>query len=406
MKNRFSIQYLILILCLVSSGLLQAEDNQYVLAEESYNVLTSVREAMEQQDYQTAGRKLDELLASDLKPYDMAVAYQTLGYIQMSTGKNAGAVRSFDKALEGDRLPAEVQHQIHYLLAQLYIQESDYQNGIRYLETWLDKEPSPDKSALVLAAISYYQLENYKEMIKMARRALDISGKPDPSLYELLISGYFKIQDYKNAAALLEKMVVLFPDNNNYWLQLAMSHQLGNNPEKAMAIFEIALAMDILDENQLLQLAHLYLAENLPYKAARLLERNIEEGKIEKTAGTLELLANSWLLAKEHKNAIRVLNRLATLSNDPEIYFRLGQINFDQGNWQETITALESAISKKPEHNIAETQLLLGIAAYHTGNTVVSTRALNEAANYNETRKQALWWLNKLNEEMENSEKG
>ena len=400
MVQKTCIRLLFIILCLVSPSLFSEEDNQHALTEDSYNVLLSVREAMEQQDYQTAEKKLNELLATDLKPYDQAVAYQTLGYIQISTSKFAGAINSFGRALENGLLPAEVQHQIHYILAQLYIQNANYQEGIRYLKNWLEEEPSPDKNALLLAATTYYQLDNYKDTIKMARRAIELSDKPDPSLYELLISGYFKTRDYKNAVALLKDMVVLFPEKDNYWLQLATSHQLDNNPVKAIAVYEIALAKGILNEKNLLQLIHLYLAENLPYKAASLLGEKMQKNEIENSVENLELLANSWLLAREFTSAITTLEILADISNDPEAYFRLGQINFEQENWQGTVDALELAISNKIDKHIAETQLLLGIAAYHAGKTSKSTQALNEATEYNETRKQALWWLNKIEEEV------
>jgi tetratricopeptide (TPR) repeat protein len=126
----------------------------------------------------------------------------------------------------------------------------------------------------------------------------------------------------------------------------------------------------------------------------------MHRGRINKSVDNLELLANSWLLAREYDRATEVLANIAQIKNDPAIYFRIGQVYFEQEKWQNAITALEQAVKDDKLNNIAEAWLLLGIAAYHNNDHSRSAKALNRASNFKNTNEQAQWWLNKLGSKM------
>lgn len=390
-------------LCLLFSSLpvVAADEEEYALDQKSYDALTSARELMQDEAYTRAKEILKKLLATDIKPYDRAVTHQTLGYIYISTNDYPAAIDSFTQALEGGYLPDDVIHQINFAMAQLLIQQARYQEGINYLEKWIQKEARPDKQAYLLAASAYYQLEVYDKMIPMVQKAIAASDKPDQSLYEMLLAGYFQTGNFSQAVSTLENMIKMFPEKDEYWLQLAASYHRMENYKKALAIYEIAKTRGILDKDRMLQLARLYLNESLPYKAGKLLEEQISKGTLDNSIENLEMLANSWLLAREHDKAVSVLKELAERQNDPQIYYRIGRISFEQDNWQEAVDALERAIKFDLKDNVAEAYLLLGIAAYKLENNSVSARALTEASGYDNTREQARWWLNQLGRRME-----
>lgn len=390
-------------LCLLFSSLpvIAADDEEYALDRKSYDSLTSARELMQEEAYTRALEILEKLLATDIKPYDRAVTYQTLGYIYISMNDYPAAIESFTQALEGGYLPVDVIHQLNFTMAQLLIQQARYQEGINYLEKWLQDEPGPDKQAWLLAASAYYQLEAYDKMIPMVQKAIAASDKPDQSLYEMLLAGYFQTGNFSQAGATLEDMIKLFPEKDEYWLQLATSYHRMENYKKALAIYEIAKTRGILDKDRMLQLARLYLNGSLPYKAGKLLEEQIDNGTLENSIENLEMLANSWLLAKEYEKAVSVLKELADRQQDPQIYYRIGRISFEQDNWQKAVDAFERAIKNDLKENVAEAHLLLGISAFKLKNNTVSARALTEASGYDSTREQASWWLNQLSRRME-----
>lgn len=378
----------------------QSQD-QPALTRESYDVLNSARELMEENKFTEAESKLRQLLDTNPDRYDEAVTWQTLAHIYISTNDYRKAADCFIKSVKFDVLPENVTHEIYYNIARLLAVTNRYKESLEYLLPWFEREPSPGADAHILAASVFYELKDFPHMISHVQKAIQLSPKPDKALYDMLLTGYYQTEDFKQAANLLEKMIVLYPDDGMYWTQLAATYQLSKQYRKALAMYELALKKGLLDEANTLRLVHLYLQENLPYKAASLLSEKIESGILQKTAENLELLANSWLLARETGNAITALSHLANIKNDPDIYYRIGRLHFDQENWEDAISSLEKATKIENPDTQAEAYLLMGIAAYHLNQTAQSSRALNKALSREITREQANWWLNKLGKKLE-----
>ena len=398
--NRIFIVLIAVIFILIGSAVYAAEkEDKYLLSGKSYEVLTDARELMEKKEFTTAESRLNKLLNSDISNYEKAVIYQTLGYIYISLNQFDEATGVFIKSLKDDALPPEVAHSIEYNIAQLLAQAGKYKDSLEYLTHWFEKEKSPDTEAQVLIASLYYQLEDYSKMIPHIQSAINDSTKPQKAWYEMLLSGYYQINELNEAASLLEKMVKLYPDSTNYWLQLAAIYYRIKNYNKALAIYRIAYTKGILDEENTLRLANLYLNAQLPYQAGKLLDENIQQGKMAKSVDNLKLLANSWSLAREYDRAISALLELAGENNDPDTYFRIGQLYFQQQKWHDAVTMLGRASKNNKLENKAEAFLLLGIAAYHDGEKAQSAEALKKAVSYKNTKEQAEWWLNKLEKE-------
>ena len=57
-----------------------------------------------------------------------------------------------------------------------------------------------------------------------------------------------------------------------------------------------------------------------PYRAAVLLEASMADESVERDAKSLELLANSWLMARENSRAVEPLTKAAELSEKGDVY--------------------------------------------------------------------------------------
>ena len=396
-----------LAILLSCAALSQGQENQRVLPESTYKSLNSVQEVMDLGEHETAEEILIKLLSKPAdNPYETAVINQTLGYVYIAMDENEKAATAFIKAVEHNVLPNEVIHELYYIIAQLLIHSGKYVEGIDYFQKWLVLEGNPGADAHLLAATAYYQLGNYQGMIPHMQDAIRKSDNPEQSWYELLLTGYFETKDFNSAAELLEKMVNLYPDENDYWLRLAGVYQQLKQDEKALAILELALGKGILGEPEILQLTQIYLYLDLPYKAATLINDELDKGTISRTRETLELLANSWLLAREKERAAQALNELATISDDIFVIYKLGQIYFEMEKWDAAIDSLETAIKNRNPEYEADAWLLLGIAAYHNNDNIRSLKAFNQALSFDSTKEQAQWWLDKLNNEQMAIENG
>ncbi len=388
--------------CLVQA---KEEDKRYLLTKGTYDLLNVVRANMEENSYHTAIQKLTVYLDEEnIKAYDKAVINQTLGYAYNAQENYKLSIESFVKAVSTNALPDKVTHELTYIIAQLYIHAEEYTEGLSYLDKWFEKESNPSSEAHLLAASAYYQINQFKKLIPHAKYAIEKSDAPQQSWYELLIAGYYETKMYRDAALLLETMINKYPDNDSYWLQLVAVYQQNKQETKALAISELAYEKGILKGDDIIQLAQTYLYLQLPLEAAAILDSEINNGTIDSSKANIELLSNSWLLAHDEEKAAFTLEQYISKFNDISLNYKLAHIYVELENWDKAKNTLETVVTDKnitTQPKIEATAwLLLGISSYHKKDTVRSTQALNKALAFKETRDQAKWWLNQIEEEV------
>ena len=381
------------------------ENGEYLLSEKLYQPLQEIQKLMDENKYPEARTKLAELLTRDLSNYEKAVLNQTLGYIYNAMEQYSEALDAFVTSLEFGALPDDVTLNLTYIIAQLYAQQGDLKQSRDYLETWLNKTPRPGVDAHIFAATVYYQLEEYADMVPHLKQALRTSEDPENYWYEMLFVAYYELEQYENASNTLVNMIKRFPEKSDYLLYLANTYLQADNNRKAIAVYELADKKNLLTEIEIKQLVNLYLVENIPHKAALFLEEKLGKNFIPRSRENLDLLANSWIRSNEDDKALQVLNDIAQMSGDPDVYLRIGQIYFKQHRWEKAQAALEEANNIDDNTKNARANLLLGIAAYHNEQVAISNKALNKASTNESTKQQAEWWLAKLNRKIENASK-
>jgi tetratricopeptide (TPR) repeat protein len=377
------------------------ENGEYLLSEKLYQPLQEIQKLMDENKYPEARTKLAELLTRDLSNYEKAVLNQTLGYIYNAMEQYSEALDAFVTSLEFGALPNDVTLNLTYIIAQLYAQQGDLKQSRDYLETWLNNTPTPGIDAHIFAATVYYQLEEYADMVPHLKQALRISEDPENYWYEMLFVAYYELEQYENAGNTLVNMIKRFPEKSDYWLYLANTYLQADNNKKAIAVYELADKKNLLTEIEIKQLVNLYLVEDIPHKAALFLEEKLGKNIIPRSRENLDLLANSWIRSNEDDKALQVLNDIAQMSGDPDVYLRIGQIYFKQHRWEKAQAALEEANNIDDNNKNARANLLLGIAAYHNDQVAISNKALNKASTNESTKQQAEWWLAKLNRKIE-----
>lgn len=388
------------LLSIILAGLLlqtnlPAAEKKYQLLAKSQQTLTNVQQLMEQNKYQEAVPILNDLLKSTShRKYDLAVTYQTLGYVHSGLNDHNKAVQAFTRAIQIGSLPGSIMHELRFAVAQLLIHKGDYKEGIKFLTQWFRQERNPPAQAHFMAATAYYNLKEYKQMVHQANNAISKRDNPPSLWYELLLAGYYETNNYIKAAELMEKMLKLFPDKDEYWMQLAGIYLTIKREKKALAMMELAYVKGLMSKNdELLQLARTYLYLEMPYKAANLIETEMDRKRIKQDKDSLILLADSWLLAQERKPGIKALAQAADTYKDSDLYYRLGQLYVDEEAWDRAIEALSKVTADSSYSNIADAYLLLGIAAFEGDEKVRSYKALSKALNYKHTKKQAQQWI-------------
>jgi tetratricopeptide (TPR) repeat protein len=376
---------------------LSAEEQKYLLDQKTHTVLSECHQYIEDGKNADAIKKLKQLLVSDkIKDYDAAVVYQTLGFAEYNIGNFTISADNFIKALSFKALPKDVTHQLNYSTSEILLQIDKPKEALQYLSKWFTDEATPNAEAHILAATINYKIKNYKEMVAHAEKALSLSDDPPLNWYELLLTGYYEAKSYKKAASLVEKIISKDPQKTNYWLHLAEIYQRMKQDKKALAIYELAYTKKILKPDDVLRLINNYLYLDMPYKAAVILEKEINNGDIQPDKKMLTLLADSWLLAHENERVKTVYKEILKKFNDDSTRLRLGQLYIQTKEWDKTIEVLDVKFNTDDNTFISKAKLLLGIAQFHAKELLKATQAFTHALSDQSTKEQANWWLNHI----------
>jgi len=369
----------------------------HALSSQVYQQLTEVRELMDRSAYMAAEKRLKGLLPQ-LAPggYEKAVGLQMLALVQGARHRYRQAAQSLAESVALEALPDHAQQQARYDLAQLYLAADAPAQAVMELETWFDHADQPSAGAYFLLGSAHVQLKQYREAIAPLQRAIEAAQSPDETWYQTLLGAHYQLADYPSCAEVLEAMVRLFPERD-YWQQLAGIYLLLNRDERALTVLELAYRQKRLQREQdLLQLAQLYLARDIPFKAAQLLEAEMQSTRVEDDAVNLELLANAWAQARERTKAVAAYQRALRAGADARVGLYVAELYIEDERWNEAAAVLESTLKRGGLSKPGDAWLLLGVARYENGAFDVARTAFTEAARYERARGAAHEWLEHL----------
>ncbi len=379
-----------------------------LIRKKIYDKLTKAQDFVTAKKYQEATAVLDEINnGRRLNNTEKAQLWNFCAYIAFSQDKYKEAIIAYNKLLEQPELQLGVKTSTIYTLSQLYFLTENYPKALEKIKQWitLSEKPSPDAYALLGQA--YYKLKQFKDAIPALRKAIDLrkaSGKPvKENWYLLMRATYYELKDYKNMAEVLKELVTLYP-KVKYFRDLAGAYSQLGDTKKQLGIMETLYEDGNLTKgSQIRNLANLYLIHGIPLKSAKVIDAAIKKGLLEKTEKNLRLLSQSWVQAREDKQAIKPLTEAAKISNKGEAWINLGQayVNLDQ--WPEAIKAIEKGLQvngvKKPD----SAYILLGMGYYNLKQMKKAKAAFNQALKVSKSKhnkKSARQWIKYLETEI------
>mgnify|MGYP001823827197 FL=1 len=196
-------------------------------------------------------------------------------------------------------------------------------------------------------------------------------------------------------------LVSLYP-REQYLMNLAALHgQLGETGRQLALVESLADDERIVRESSKKMLANLFLAEKLPYKAAVLLQAELDAGRLEPTIPNLEMLSNAWYSAAEPKKALPPLHQAAKLSDKGELYLRVARLHMDAHDWAAADKAVAQALRKGGLRREGHAWLLQGMAKVRLKQLTEAEGLFQRAAEFDETERYAAQWLQYLASEVE-----
>jgi tetratricopeptide (TPR) repeat protein len=372
-----------------------------------YDHISDVQEMFDKKEWQAGLDALEKLGERKLTSYERAHLLNMIGFAWYQLDDINRAMAAYRDALSQEDLPVSQMRGLLTTISQLALMAEDYAGAERYSMQLLalESELPVDPAAWVILAQARIGQENYTGALEPLRSAISIARErgtaPRENWLVLLSSVYFMTDDYGAMRSVLYELVSLYP-REQYLLNLAALHgQLGDT-DKQLALVESLFDDQRLQQgNHLLSLANLFLSLGLPYKAGVLLEREINEGRIESNRRNLELLSQAWYMAGEKEKAIPPLAAAAAMAKDGALHIRVARLHMDNYNWSNAETAAQRAIQRSEENELGDAFLLLGMAMVNGKKFESAKAAFEQAAQHEQTARWAKQWLDYIEGEQQ-----
>ena len=342
--------------------------------------------------------------ASSMNSYELAMMYNFYAFIHYEVENYDQAIAAFENVVQQQPIPETFEQATLFSLAQLHMMRGNYDKTIVKIEQWeaIQKNLYPSKDIpaknLVLKAQAMYQKQDYIAASKYINAAVlqmetnDLGFQVDEQWYVLQRAVYFELKQPENVKNVLLKLVKRF-EAPKYWLQLAGMYGELEQEEKQLAVMEIAEQKSfIATGSDMFNLAQLYYYHQMPYKAAAIMQKAMDVGKLPEDERNLTFLAQSWNFAKETEKAIPVMLAAAELSDSGELYAQLGQMYLNMDKWKQAVAASQQALEKGGLRNEGMSHLVIGLAQFNVGEYNEALNQLAKAQEYDGSRGMAQQW--------------
>ena len=374
-----------------------------------YEKLAEAQTFAEAKDYAAAEEILNEMLdatskKSKLNAYELANVYNTYAFLRYAVEDYKGALNYYQKVIDQrPQIPVALEVGTLFTIAQLHFLQENWQKGIDTLNQWMAVTEIPNTNAYVLLANGYFQLKDYDRSLENIQIAIDreeSAGKlPKEQWYNLARFIHFDRDNFAEALEILEILIMYYP-KKQYWVQA--SHLYGEQKDEArqLAILEATYEQNLLDKSQdLVLLSQLYLNAEVPYPAAKTLEKGFKDEIVEEESKNYELAGVAWRQAQEVNKSLPMLEKAAAKSEKGELYARLGSVYLDVDKNKEAVTALNKGLKRGGVKRTDQARLALGMAYFNLGEFNSARKAFREAAKDKRAKVFAQQWLKYINSE-------
>lgn len=379
---------LILTLCLASSLNAQGRERQQtVLTPEATETLIKINEAMSTDNF-SEGARLAAAVLSKAKPgtYDEALFSLVSAQLRFQMEDLEGAIPFMERALSLPQyLDTDKITQYTLSLAHLYYTTEKKVKAIELLSNFQRNGGQMTSQMLNFYAILLLDAGRKEEALKPVEQLLRSKVDPDVDTYKLAATVYQELGNYETAAACLERLVQLKPDDEQFWQGLLFVYSQNGNNLAMLNTIERAHKRGILTETRwYTTLTQLYYNLERFETTAQLLAKWIKEVKVENIRSNWELMAFAWQLAGYPDKQLATLIEASKQGNWPEIDSQIASIYWSKQDVPNTIKWIDSAFSKGTPPRPGDMLIVKASAAITVSDFETAEAAIKQAEKYPE----------------------
>ncbi len=375
-------------------------DKRKTVSTWTYKRLAEIQEDLGAERFSSALSRLGALSGKKrLNSHELALVWQMYGFAYSMQGRYPDAAQAFEKCLAQNSLPESTTQHTRYNLAQAYLGSEAFGKAIRELNAWLAATENPTAEVYYLLAAAHVQLKEFKRALPHARQAVAMKKKPREPWLNLLMSVHFELNQLRSVLDVCKRLVEIYP-KRSYWLQLSSVYNELGDVRRALATLELAYAQGFVTRsNEIISLASLYIDQGIPFKAAEILEKEIDAGTVETNLNNMKMLSSAWLQSRERRRALAPLEKAAQLDTTGESFFLLAQVYVEAEQWKKAHEAAQKAFKKSDLKRPGQVHLLDGIALLSMKKKSKARKAFERAEKFEQEQQAARQWLNHIRDQ-------
>lgn len=349
------------------------------MSESVYKKLAEAQEAIDIKDYVAAQEVLQNMLERSRRynGNEIGQIHNMLGYVFFLKEDYKSAIREYKQVVaQGEDVPEGLESQSLYTLAQLSFVEEQYNDALRYMETWIEKANNPGPDPRHFMATVYYTMKDYPKAIVQMELAVSMAQERGTQVkenwWQLLNFLYFEREDWDKVIETLEILVREFP-KRDYWVRLAGVYGQEGQERKHLNTLQAAYVAGFLTkETDITNLAGLLMQAEIPFPAAVVLEKGIKDEIVEVSAKNLRSLGQAWQLSQEVDKAIPVFEQAAKIADDGKIFERLAYLYLEADQHDSCIRSANGALNKGGINKEQNIYIVRGMCLYNKNQTSVA----------------------------------
>jgi tetratricopeptide (TPR) repeat protein len=375
------------------------------MSQPVYEKLMEIQEFVEAEDFANANEAIRELQGKKkLSPYELAQIWNISGYSYYLQEKYTDAINSYKQVLAQPELPEALQQSTLKTLAQLHFTVENYPEALVTIKKLMAAIDEPAADVYMLLGQAHFQMANYEEAVKPIKTAIEMfrdQGRvPRENWLLLLRVCYWELKDFPNMLIVLEELIEAYP-KDSYILTLAGVYSELGDTKKQLALTESLYEKGYIDgKTHAINLANLYLLHGIPYKAATVLEKEMDTGNVDSSVRNLRLLSQAWYSAREDEKAIPPLVRAAEASNEGELYIRLAQSYLNLEKWNDAAVAAKKALDVGGLKREDTANIMYGMALFNQKKLSQARRAFQAAGKDRRSSRAAAQWIKYVDSEI------
>lgn len=371
------------------------------MSERLNKKLVAAFDAIDEEEYDKAEKLLNEVLADKkVNKLEQANAYQGLGMIAFDRDEDSiQQMEYFKKAVELDALG----HQGHFGLmigvAQIALNEEQYDTAITYAKRWLAESGAERDSAYQVIALAYYRQDKLAEVAEPAKKAVALAEKPSDSMYQLIVQSFYDRELWAEAAAEAEAILARKPDLLPVIKLQAQAYlEIEGGESKAAAALQGAYDRGVLSsENDIRHLASIYSYIERPMDAVTLINNAVAANKLKPSLDTYKVLGDGLRYGDKYVEAAEAYAKAEPFAKNGEILYLKALALYEGEKYPECKQAATAAAAKGGFERMGENWLTLGNCELEMDNLPAAKAAYTKALGYPNTKESAASWLKSVN---------